>query len=256
MLSKSKISFIKSLGVKKYRDANHVFVVEGEKPVNEIINSNYSIKSLFVTEAFSANNEGNALDSRNVFTINEREMKKISFLSNPSNVLAVVNKPNPDFNIFKISEDLCYVFEDLQNPGNLGNIVRTCDWFGIKNIVLSLHSADVFSPKAIQACMGSFLRVNVFYKELSSFLEEYHSKTKQVKYGAVLDGKNIYKENLDKKSLVIFGNEGKGISDDIKKHIDVPLTIPIYDKLTNDCESLNIGSSVSVFSSEFRKPDF
>ena len=252
MLSKSKISLINSLNIKKYRDKHKLFFAEGEKIINEIIASGQKIKWLFTSETGDSYNT----DKKNieeVFEISEREMKKISQLKTPSKHLAVLEINENRQNIENLKNELIFAFEDLQNPGNLGSIIRICDWFGINNIILSKHSADIYSPKVIQATAGAFLRVNILYEDLQDFIVKYKETSRNICYGTFLKGENIYNSELTPEGLVVFGNEGQGISDTITKHIDKKLFIPSFSKSDTYSESLNIASATSIICSEFKR---
>lgn len=255
MLSKQKISLIKSLNIKKFRDKYGIFIAEGEKTVKEIINSDVNIKYLFISDKdlYNKLNSIEKFDNK-IFLISNNEMQKISLLKNPSEILAVVEKPiQQDFDLQLLKEELIFAFEDLQNPGNLGTIIRTCDWFGIRNIILSNLSVDVYSPKVIQASMGSFLRVDIHYKNLEEIIHEYKRLTGNICYGTFLEGENIYNSNIDKYGLVVFGNEGQGISENIAKIIDKKLFIPQFSTTNTQSESLNVAVAMAIIGSEFRR---
>lgn len=252
MLSKAKISLINSLQIKKYRDINKLFIAEGEKLIHEVLNSDYKIELLFCTDDILLKNIKNNLNSDNVFIISEREMRKISQFKTPSKIFAVIKYKSFDFNMSLLKNKLSLFFEDIQNPGNLGTIVRLCDWFGIENILLSETSVDLYSPKVIQASMGSFTRVKVHYQNPETLISDYKNLCKHTCYGTFMEGENIYNTELKNEGLVCFGNEGSGISKKTEKLIDRKIFIPHFSELKT-CESLNIASAAAIVCSEFRR---
>ncbi|MCB7481463.1 TrmH family RNA methyltransferase [Christiangramia sediminis] len=240
MLSKSQIKLIKSLSQKKFRNKHQLFVVEGIKGIQEFLNSDFELVSLY-----SANSEFDVSD-KFLEIIDEKELNKISFLKTPQKALAV----------FKILENICPEINDLtlildgvRDPGNLGTIIRLCDWFGIENLICSLDTVDCYNPKVVQASMGSLARVKIFYKALEHFLNE---NPEIPVFGALLDGKNIYSEKLPQKAFIVMGNEANGISEEIKNLISQKITIPQFGK-RRETESLNVATATSIVLSEFRR---
>ena len=248
-LSKSKISLFKSLSIKKYRLQHNLFIAEGEKIVNEIIKSNFSIKYIIHTEKWTNN-----FHTKNAEIINVKlsEIDKITNLKTSPQVVAIVDIPRNDLHISSLKSKLTLAIDDIQDPGNLGTLIRICDWFGIENIICSQNSVDVFNPKVIQASMGSFLRVNVHYVNLHDFINEYKNTTDNVCYGTFLDGENLYNCEKQECSLIILGNEGKGISEEVENLIDKRLFIPPFNAEQHS-ESLNISIAGAVVCSEFRR---
>lgn len=240
MLSKSQIKLIKSLSQKKFRNKHRLFIVEGIKGVQEFINSDFEILSIYVTDA-------NLKVSEKYLTIiDEKDLKKISFLSTPQKALGV----------FKIPEDkdaeiktLTVVLDGVRDPGNLGTIIRLCDWFGVENIICSKDTVDCYNPKVVQASMGSLTRVKVLYKDIREVLE----RNKEIPvFGAMLEGDNIYSEKLPEKAFILMGNEANGISEEMQEYISKPLTIPQFGKI-KETESLNVATATSIILSEFRR---
>ncbi|MDR2651674.1 MAG: RNA methyltransferase [Prevotellaceae bacterium] len=249
MLSKAKIKQIKSLEYKKFRDELGLFVAEGEKSVSEILQSNIEIDSLFCLSNAVLNNHNIKAE-----IISENEMKRISFLKTPSDVFVVAKIPNKKINASDINNSLNIILDDIQDPGNLGTIIRLCDWFGIQNIICSHKTADCFSPKTVQATMGAICRVNVFYVELNDF---FNSLDKNINvYGTFLEGENIYSANLSPKGLIIMGNEGKGISSETAKHVTQKLCIPCFSNNATKTESLNVSVATAIVCSEFKRRKF
>ena len=236
MLSKNDIKSITRLKQKKYRQLDGVFVVEGIKTINEFLNSSYSLKHLYTTTSFH-------LSEKEETIISESELKKISFLSNPNTALAL-------FHIEKIEPSLTGNFtlalDDVNDPGNLGTIIRLCDWFGISRLVCSEHTVDCYNPKVIQATMGSLTRVHVSYCNLPEFLKS----TNLPVYGAFMDGENVYKSTLPKSAILVMGNEANGISKEVENLISNRTSIPRFGDL-KATESLNVATATSILLSEF-----
>ncbi|WP_131538158.1 TrmH family RNA methyltransferase [Pedobacter nototheniae] len=242
MLSKSQISFIKSLHQKKYRRENGLFIVEGIKSIKEFIHSSYQIHSIFYTSE-QHNLLPKLAANINLFEVNNAELAKISTLQTPHGFLALVKfHENKKLNIKDLNGAFTLVLDGVQDPGNMGTIIRTADWFGFKNIICSEDTVEAYNPKTVQATMGSLARINVFYENLPALLAE----VKIPVYGALLDGESIYKTKWKKEGLVILGNEGKGITEEIIKMIDHPVTIPRIGK----AESLNVAVSAAIFCTE------
>ncbi|HBF88597.1 MAG TPA: RNA methyltransferase [Bacteroidales bacterium] len=246
MLSKNKIKLINSLSLKKNRDEEKLFVAEGVKIVSELIDSNFELVSIFAHEDFfNANNIDNVIEK---ITVNESELKSISNLKTPNQVLAIVKLPAQELKMNDITNQFSIAFEDIQDPGNLGTIIRTADWFGIKNIICSNNSVNVYNPKVVQATMGAISRVNVFYTELDTFLKQSLEFGLKI-YGTLLNGESIYNHNLTDKGIVLFGNESKGISSELQKYISNKISIP--SALFNKTESLNVSMAMGIVCSEF-----
>lgn len=249
-LSKAKISLISLLSLKKYRDEHSLFVVEGPKIVDELLNSKFKIKCLvYNSDKCTDFNEGNV----EVYITNEKGMKKISSFKTAPQVLAVAEIPLFETVVADFKDKLTMAVDEIQDPGNLGTLIRICDWFGIENLVCSENSADLYNPKVLQASMGAFLRVKVHYLNLVWFLDEYSKKTGHSCFGTFLEGENVYKTELPEVGLFVLGNEGRGISNDIKSKLKNKLFIPPYSSSGERAESLNIASAASIICSEFRR---
>jgi TrmH family RNA methyltransferase len=245
MLSKSQISFIKSLHQKKYRKESGIFIIEGIKSITEFINSKYQINSIYYTAAcFSLLPKNNP--NIQLFEVTDTELAKISTLQTPQGKLALVNIPVQQKIDSKSLRNLfSLVLDDIQDPGNFGTIIRTADWFGIKNIICSGNTVELYNPKTVQATMGSLCRINIFYTNLDSFFRD---NTLPI-FGALLDGNNIYKTQWGKEGLILLGNEGHGINKTLIKEITVPVTIPRI----GGAESLNVAVSAAIFCSELTR---
>jgi TrmH family RNA methyltransferase len=238
MVNKNQLKLIKSLHQKKYRNEHELFFVEGLKAVKELLNSNLKLVQVLTTNKFAG-------DFLNLETqeIDEKELKKISALHNPSGVLAVFETPKPkQIDI----QDWVIALDDIRDPGNLGTIIRLCDWFGIKNLVCSKETVDCFNPKVLQATMGSIARVNIVYKDLEPFL----SQTKLPIYGTFMEGDSIYKEKYLEAGIVVLGNEANGISSRIERLIQQRITIPQFG--SKSAESLNVATATAIVLSEIR----
>ena len=246
MISKNQIKLVRSLQLKKHRDVHNSFVVEGEKIVNEIIQSDFSVIQIFATNGWLSSNTN--IIAEVICQISEKELKKISQLSTPNKVLAIVEKPKFALNIDTITNGLTLVLDEIKDPGNLGTIIRVCDWFGVENIICSNNSVDVYNPKVLQATMGSLARVKVHYTDIENVINQLPNDFPI--YGACIDGKNISDIIIEKEALLIMGNESFGISDKvsllIKKRIEIP-------RKREGAESLNIAIATSILIHEFRR---
>ena len=244
MLSKSQISLIKSLHQKKYRKEHQLFLVEGLKAISEFLNSSYSLHSIYCVKDIISKLPKLSHNLK-VFEISELELNKISALQTSQGILALVVIPRqPEFNELNTS-DLTIVLDGIQDPGNLGTIIRTADWFGFKDIICSENTVDIYNTKVVQATMGSLARINISYHPLVTILKN----SKLPKYGALLNGENIFNTVWPQKGFLIFGSEGKGISEEILTLISHPVTIPRI----GNTESLNVAISTAIFCTEVRK---
>ena len=240
MLSKNEIKHIQSLYHKKQRDEQGLFLVEGKKMAQELLNSNFLIHKIYATTVWLQQNDA----QKPITTIvTDDELKKISQLTTPNEVLMIVEAIKPSTpKIF--NQQLTLVVDDLQDPGNFGSIIRIADWFNIPQIICSNNTVDVYNFKVLQATMGSFLRVHIAYTNL----EDYLSKTNQPIYGALLKGNNIFETQLIKDGYLIIGNEGKGISNSLQQLITNPITIPKF----GSAESLNAAIATGIIVSHFK----
>ena len=240
MVSKNQIKLITSLQQKKFRNVEKMFIAEGIKVIQELLNSNFELQYLYTTL-----NDFDSVKPSQKAIISETELKKITALSNANSCLAVFKIPNP--NPIK-AKGLILVLDDIRDPGNLGTILRLCDWYGIEQLICSTSTVDIYNPKVVQATMGSISRVNVNYMDLDLFLKE----TTLSIFGTFMDGKNIYKEVLPKEGIIIMGNEANGISERIDKIVKHRLTIPRFGNL-QQTESLNVATATAIILSEFRR---
>ena len=240
MVSKNQIKRITSLLQKKYRKQEQLFFVEGVKGVQELLDSNFELVELFTT-----NTELFSVDKSKVYAITESELQKISALTTPNTCLALFKIPAA---VSFEEKGLLVALDDVRDPGNLGTIIRLCDWFGIKTLFCSEESVDVYNPKVVQATMGSISRVNVVYGNLEKFLSE----TKLPVFGTFMDGKNIYKETLPNEGIIVMGNEANGISKVIENLVSERIAIPRFGDL-QATESLNVATATAIILSEFKR---
>lgn len=247
MISKSRISQVKALHLKKYREEEKLFIAEGKKIVDELLQFRPDlINELFATNTYISFKKNELEQNKIKYTIiNADELTKISSLSTPQDALAVCNYLPSSPEKADLSATFSLFLDDIRDPGNLGTILRMADWFGMQQIFCSPESTELYNPKTIQSAMGAFLRVKVNYISLKDLVKEYDAIPV---YGAVLNGKNIYAETL-KNGLIIIGNEARGINPDNLSLISHPITIP--SAATNKTESLNAAVAASIICSEF-----
>ncbi len=247
-LSKNKIKELTAYSVKKYRDKDGVFIAEGTKLVNEFLPV-FNCKLLAATAEWIEENKPKAQE---VIAVTDNELKKISQLTTPQQVFALFEQPSFVIPANWNSTELSLALDDIQDPGNMGTILRIADWFGISTVFCSEHCVDIFNPKTVQATMGALGRVKVFRVDLPAFLYEQKKKGIPV-FGTFLNGATIYGENLSKQGIIVMGNEGKGISAAVEETITNRLFIPHFpaDKATS--ESLNVAVATAIVCSEFRR---
>lgn len=247
MISKNKIKYIRSLELKKNRNKEGKFVAEGFKVVDDLL-------ALQPADLIVATQEwlhGKHLaDQTEVIEVTEEELKKVSFLQHPQQVLAVFGQAQDgDFSIN--TQELSLALDGVQDPGNLGTIIRIADWFGITHIYCSQDTADVYNPKVVQATMGSIARVKVEYGNLLALVESLPADVPV--YGTLLDGDNIYQQQLENRGLIVMGNEGKGISPALAKKVNRRLLIPNFPEGRATADSLNVAIATAITCSEFRR---
>jgi RNA methyltransferase, TrmH family len=253
MLSKNRLRFIVSLQNKKVRDEEKLFVIEGDKLVKEFLNSQMKIVSLVAKPEFIGALSPNVLNKIDeVEPVSYDELKQISTLKTPHNALAIVRISESKTPGARLTKELCVALDNIQDPGNLGTIIRAAAWFGIKNVVCSENCVDVYNPKVIQATMGAILNVNVHYADLKDFLKNAVERKVPV-YGTLLDGESIYEHKLGKKGIILLGNESRGISEELIPYISDKLLIPKYSTSPLGVDSLNAGMAASVVFSEFAR---
>jgi RNA methyltransferase, TrmH family len=240
MVSKNQIKLITSLQQKKYRKQEQLFFAEGAKVVQELLNSNFELQDLFTTKQ-----DFLSVSTSKIHSISDSELKKISALTTPNTCLAVFKIP---FAKEIVESGLILALDDIRDPGNLGTIIRLCDWFGVETLFCSEETVDLYNPKVVQATMGSISRVNVVYGNLESFL----TKTKLPIFGTFMDGSNIYQEALPKEAIVVMGNEANGISPSVEKLVLERIAIPRFGNV-QVTESLNVATATAIILSEFKR---
>jgi RNA methyltransferase, TrmH family len=252
MISKKQVSLITSLHHKKFRKEHGLFIAEGEKVVSDLLQSNAIVKELYVTKDFYENHFRKAKTTIQPEIISEKELEKISALTTPQHILAVAEIPRRGDETIELKGNLTLMLDDIQDPGNLGTIIRIADWFGIQKVICSETSTDVFSPKVVQACMGSLFRVKVHYMGLEECFLANRLDANVPVYGSMLDGNNIYETKLFDDGIILVGNESKGISNHLKKYITTSLSIPSFNK-SKGIDSLNAAIATGIICSEFRR---
>lgn len=237
MLTAHTIKTIQSLDKKKYRQKYNLFLVEGNKIIKELPNSDYEIENLYSTDP-----ENIIFKTQEIHKILPNDLKKISFLQHPKDSVAVCKIPE---NKYLKDVSIQLILDGIQDPGNLGTIIRLADWFGIEQIVCSNDTVDVYNPKVIQATMGSFLRVNVFYTDLDDYLKKYKFPI----FGTDMNGENIYETKFPEKFSLVFGNEGNGLRPSTEDLISTMITIPRFGR-SQSTESLNVSMSAGIILGE------
>lgn len=246
-LSKNRIKYIRSLELKKNRKADKVFLAEGPKLVGDLLD-HFTCRFLIATSEWLSAHQ--RLPIADVNEVTEEELARASLLKTPQQVLAVFEQPEDITDVSVISHSLCLALDDVQDPGNLGTIIRLADWFGIEHIFCSPNTVDIYNPKTIQATMGGIARVKLHYTPLPELIR---SLKNIPVYGTFLDGKNIYEQPLSTHGLIVMGNEGKGIGKEVEQLINQRLYIPNYPSERETSESLNVAIATAVVCAEFRR---
>ncbi len=245
MLSKARIKFIKSLQLKKYRKQEQCFVVEGSKSVQELLKSDFKIEQLLLTREFIQNND-TALSgfTGEIVQVKPAELAGLGEYSTNDAALAVVHIKSNRAPALK-GDGFILMLDDIRDPGNLGTIIRTADWYGIKNVVVSEETADVYNNKVIQSSMGSFIRVNIFYTDLVQYL----SNTRLPVFGAFLSGDNVHRLDFGTSGIIVVGNEANGISKEVESFVTKRITIPRF----GHAESLNAAIATAIICDNIRR---
>ncbi|TCN65702.1 RNA methyltransferase [Acetobacteroides hydrogenigenes] len=245
-MTKKEIAEVKKLAQKKYRYEQGLFVAEGLKAIREIIDAGFQVEILYATCP-------NEIPAKKTSIISEVEMERISFLQKPTSYLALIRIPNSTNNYQTEGSQLTIILDDVQDPGNLGTIIRLADWFGIQTIVCSINTADCFNPKVVQATMGAIARVKIIYTNLHKLLKEAKQHNIPI-FGTFMSGENIYTAKLPRNGIIVMGNEGSGISKEIEYLITHKITIPSFK--AENVESLNVAIATAICCSEFKRRIF
>jgi RNA methyltransferase, TrmH family len=255
MISKNTIKLIKSLSLKKIRLKENLFLVEGDKNVSEVLESKYKVEKLFATSPFLLNNQPKIKNANLITEVSKEDIYQASLLKNPQNSIALCTLPDIKALPEKPDAGLWVYLDEIQDPGNLGTIIRICDWFGIEILFCSPKTADLFNPKVIQASMGSFCRVVLLYTPFDPVAKLAVSLGVPI-FGAFLEGANIYTQKLPPQALLVMGNEGNGISPEIETKIEQKIKIPGFNKNAKSAESLNVSVATAIICSEFKRQNF
>ena len=239
-ISKNQLKLITSLSQKKYRQKHDLFIAEGVKVLNELLNSPFEIETLFCTDDFET-----TISEKKVVRISETELKKVSTLKSPNKALGIFKIPKEKA---LQNSGLTIALDAINDPGNLGTIIRLCDWFGITQLVCSKDTVDCYNQKVVQASMGSLTRVSIHYTDL----ENYITKSNLDTFIADMDGENVYKTKLPKEGILIMGNEANGVSEEIKSLLQYKISIPRFGE-TQETESLNVATATAILLSEFKR---
>jgi TrmH family RNA methyltransferase len=258
-LSKSSKKFIRGLAKKKNRLAERMFLAEGDKMVRELIAHQrskseyfYRIESIIATDEWMEANPHLEAQDFTIHHASEEELTQISRQQAPNQVIAVVRQTFPEFEINRLPSRMSIGLENLQDPGNLGTIIRIADWFGIENILCSKDCVELYNPKVIQATMGSFLRVTVHYVDLLDAVRQLKEEEKYTIYGTGQNGRNLFHYSMRRRGIILFGNEARGLSPAIMAMAKPILTIPYHD-YTSHPESLNVATAAAILCSAFRR---
>lgn len=253
MVSRNKANFIISLQKKKVREEEKLYIIEGDKLIKEFLAERVQVTTLVAKSEFLNSlplfqKEGIG----EIITATYDDLKKISTLKTPHNALAVIRMPEPVMNTSDLKKELAVALDFVQDPGNLGTIIRSAAWFGIRNIFCSADCVDVYNPKVIQASMGAILHVNVFYTDLKKLFESIAENKVKV-FGAMIDGESIYSHKLENNGIIILGNESRGISEELLPYITDRIMIPKITGEKTGIDSLNVSMAASVILSEFTR---
>ncbi len=246
-LSKNKISYITSLKEKKFRNKHHTFVAEGSKLIFDLIQS---MKCQLLVLSENMKDKIVAIDAEEIIITTQSELKKASHFTTPPDAIAVFYQTLHDYTTLDCAKKLNLILDGVQDPGNVGTIIRIADWFGIENIFCSHDTADVYNSKTVQATMGALARMNVHYANIKDIIAQHPDLPI---YGTFLNGENIYQESLSNRGFIIMGNEGKGIRPEIEHMITNRLYIPSFSTNTTTSESLNVAVATAIVCSEFRR---
>jgi TrmH family RNA methyltransferase len=249
MASRSTISFVRSLQQRKFRQQEGCFIVEGPKLLLELLRSSFSIQNIYALSGWEIPVEGKDFP---IEIISEKELEQISALQTPNKVLAVVKIPEAS-QFIAPSDGLHLLIDQLQDPGNLGTIIRIADWFGFQSVICSPDTVESFNPKVVQATMGSLFRIPVYYHPLTDLLIKNASGSKMSVFATLLEGENLYDHQLSKDAFIVMGNESRGMSPLLLPFVTRAIRIPEGKKNLPIAESLNVGIATGIICAEFRR---
>jgi RNA methyltransferase, TrmH family len=253
MLTKNQIKEIRSLESKKPRTESGLFIAEGKKLITELLTSEILIDTLITTEEFSSGFQNiKSLSNFEIHIVPKEEISKISLLKSPQGCIALCKIPEFILPEHPGENKFVFCLDDIQDPGNLGTIVRLADWFGMNDIICSPSSVDIFNPKVVQATMGALSRVHVHYTPLEPFFES-QKKWNEPVFGTFLDGEDLYTSSLNPNGIIVLGNEGKGISKELAPYIKRKITIPQFQCSQQKPDSLNVSIAAAIIISEFKR---
>lgn len=247
-ISKAKVSLYSSLSSKKMREKHGMFVVEGEKCVIDTLGAFELVNIIATPEWLTVHDLPEYVGPEWILESSPANMKRMSSLSTPSSVMSVFRLPEDKTAEMNINGNLVLVLDGIQDPGNMGTIIRTADWFGFDRIFASKETVDLYNPKTIQATMGALRRVKVHYVDL---LELFSKNPEMPVYGTLLDGTDLFKSSLGNVGFIVMGNEGRGLTPKVRERVTDPLLIPPYN-VHSHCESLNVGAATAITLAAFR----
>ncbi len=243
MIGKGKISSITRLHQKKFRDESGLFLVEGIKSVDDLLRSSFKIREMFATDAWVGKRENDVPATAQLTLVTPAEMERLSAWKNPQPVMAVVQIPQRELSDVQLDRPLL-LLDDIRDPGNMGTIIRTADWFGIRQLVCSQTTVELYNPKVIQATMGSFTRVKVFYVDLECFIDDYLQDRRVL--GAFLEGTPVQQFSFLPSDVIVIGNEANGITAPVAKKINAKILIDSPVKDCDKAESLNASVAAAI----------
>ena len=254
MLSNNRISFIRALQQKKFREEHRLFIAEGDKLVREMLNSGFTVQQVCGVESWIVDNHSHAMKAESSEVVKVMDMERMSSMTTAPEVLAVVEIPEYDINEVGGNKGLILMLDGIRDPGNMGTLIRTADWFGISDIIASEDSVEFWNPKVIQATMGSITRVRLHSSDLKAAVNLLRQNTAKNNssfsvYGAAMDGTDVYKTEWSRSGALIIGNESNGIRDNIAQLLDVTVAIPRAEN--SGAESLNAGIAAGILMSEY-----
>jgi len=251
MIAKSTVSFVRSLHQKKQREAQQLFLVEGEKMVEELLASDFLIHSLYATEKWETSSLS-ATQKDSLTLVSDKVLEQLSVLKTANKVVAVVKQPLQK-GINELKQKYYIALDSISDPGNMGTIIRIADWFGINELFYSSDSVELYNPKVVQATMGSIFRVNAIETDLQELLEQNQNEMQLPVIATVLKGKNIYEQQLPSAGILVIGNESRGVSPGLQKYFTHTVSIPSFSTYIKGAESLNAAVATGIVCAELKR---